>query len=292
MLLDIQNLSKTYANGVRALDDVSLRLGPGMFGLLGPNGAGKTTLMNILATLLRPDAGSVSLDGVDLLREPQAVRRQLGYLPQEFGVYPHTSAEEMLDYLAQLKGISDAKARCGEVARLLELVNLADVRRRAVDSFSGGMRRRFGVAQALLGDPRLVIVDEPTAGLDPAERHRFHHLLTEISSRTIVLLSTHIVEDVAHLCPEMGILDGGRLVVCGKPAALLAEAAGRLWIKTVAKGEVPAHREKHAVLSTRLHLGTVALIVRSDTPPGDGFEPKTPDLEDVYFTHVRHAAEA
>lgn len=282
MTLEIRNLSKTYGNGVRALDDVSLTLAPGMFGLLGPNGAGKSTLMNTLATLQEPDAGVIRLGEIDALKEPQRVRADLGYLPQEFGSYPNTSAEAMLDHLALLKGIVDKGERRDHVGRLLDLVNLTEAKKRSVDTYSGGMRQRYGIAQALLGDPSLVIVDEPTAGLDPAERNRFHKVLAEIGENTIVLLSTHIVEDVANLCERMAILANGRIVAQGTPRELTDALRGTLWQKSVARGEPYTG----SVVSSRLLAGRLLVVVRADAPPDVGFLPKEPDLEDVYFAHV------
>jgi ABC-type multidrug transport system ATPase subunit len=286
-LLSITDLSKTYPNGVQALSGVSLDIGSGLFGLLGPNGAGKSTLMRTLATLLEPDAGRVTLDGADVLADPQRHRRRLGYLPQDFGVYPGVSAAALLDHLAVLKGVSDRRARAAQVDALLQRTNLYAHRRRAVDGFSGGMRRRFGIAQALLGDPRLVIVDEPTAGLDPEERHRFHDLLSEIGERVIVVLSTHIVEDVRQLCPRMAVLSEGRVLLEGEPDRLVERLQGRVWRKTVERGEVERYRASLPVLSTRLHSGRTRVQVLADAAPEPGFEPVPPDLEDVYFSALR-----
>ncbi len=290
-MLTISRLSKTYANGVRALDDVNLTIGSGLFGLLGPNGAGKSTLMRTIAALQEPDAGEILLDGVNIVADPHEVRRRLGYLPQDFGVYPGVSALSLLDHIAVLKGITDRRVRREQVSAVLELTNLHDVRNKAVSTYSGGMKQRFGIAQALLGDPRLIIVDEPTAGLDPEERNRFHNLLSEIGENAVVLLSTHIVEDVRDLCPNMAILAAGRVVREGEPARLVAELDGRLWRKTVAKPDVPAHRESHAVISTRLFGGRTQLHVLSEETPGPGFETIAPDLEDVYFS-VLHSLSA
>ena len=282
-MLSIVEVSKTYPNGVAALKGVSLEIPDGLFGLLGPNGAGKSTLMRTLATLQEPDAGSIHLDGLDVRRDPQALRRRLGYLPQEFGVYPGISAAALLDHLALLKGVTDARARAEQVAALLARTNLHDHRRQAVDTFSGGMRRRFGIAQALLGDPRLLIVDEPSAGLDPEERHRLHDLLCEIGESRIVILSTHIVEDVRQLCTRMAVLSAGRVLLQGEPGPLVESLAGRLWRKTVTREEASACRGSLAVLSTQLRAGRVQVQVLADTSPGAGFEPVEPDLEDVYF---------
>jgi ABC-2 type transport system ATP-binding protein len=286
-VLTIKGLSKTYANGVRALDDVSLTIGSGLFGLLGPNGAGKSTLMRTIAALQEPDTGEIHLDGVDVLAEPQELRRRLGYLPQDFGVYPGVSALVLLDHIAVLKGITDRRARREQVDAVLQLTNLYAVRKNAVSTFSGGMKQRFGIAQALLGDPRLIIVDEPTAGLDPEERNRFHNLLAELGESAVVLLSTHIVEDVSDLCPTMAILVGGRVVLEGEPSRLVEALEGRLWRKGVAKSEVAAHRATCDVISTRLLGGRTQLHVLADAPPGPGFEPIAPDLEDVYFSVLR-----
>lgn len=282
-MLTLTNLTKTYPGGAAALKGVDLELGAGLFGLLGPNGAGKSTLMRILATLQRPDGGSVRFEGVDALANPELLRRRLGYLPQEFGVYPKVSALALLDYLALLKGLHDRRARDAQVDALLHLTNLHAVRKEAVASFSGGMKQRFGIAQALLGDPRLVIVDEPTAGLDPEERNRFHNLLSEISERVVVLLSTHIVEDVRDLCPRMAILAEGRILLQGEPDRLVAGLEGRVWRREATRGEVPALREAHRVLSTQLHGGRTRVRVLADTRPDPTFEPAAPDLEDVYF---------
>jgi ABC-type multidrug transport system ATPase subunit len=282
--LSIVDVSKTYPNGVQALKGVTLTVGNGLFGLLGPNGAGKSTLMRTLATLQEPDSGRISLDGVDVLSDPQALRRRLGYLPQEFGVYPGISAHALLDHVALLKGLTDSGERAGQVAALLQRTNLHEHRRKAVESFSGGMRRRFGIAQALLGDPRLVIVDEPSAGLDPEERHRLHDLLSEIGESRIVILSTHIVEDVRQLCTRMAILSEGRVLLQGEPGPLVEALAGRIWRKTVAREEVGAYRDALPVLSTQLRAGRTQLEVLADAPPGAGFEPVEPDLEDVYFS--------
>ncbi|MEO6323681.1 MAG: ABC transporter ATP-binding protein [Thermoanaerobaculia bacterium] len=282
-MLTISGLKKTYANGVRALDGVTLSIGRGLFGLLGPNGAGKSTLMRTIAALQEPDEGSIQLDGVDVVARPQELRRRLGYLPQDFGAYPGISALALLDHIAVLKGILDNRARTEQVNAVLQLANLHDVRKNAVSTYSGGMRQRFGIAQALLGAPRLIIVDEPTAGLDPEERNRFHNLLAEIGEEAVVLLSTHIVEDVSDLCPKMAILAGGRVRLQGEPARLIAELEGRLWRKAVAKAAVAEHRLRHDVISTRLFAGQTQLHVLADARPDPGFSPIAPTLEDVYF---------
>jgi len=283
-MLQIAHLSKTYSNGVRALDDVSLTIGAGLFGLLGPNGAGKSTLMRTVATLQEPDSGSITLDGGDIVRNPELIRGRLGYLPQEFGVYPKIPAVDLLDHLAVLKGVSNKSERRDQVDSLLQLTNLHAVRKRAVSTFSGGMKQRFGIAQALLGNPRLVIVDEPTAGLDPEERNRFHNLLSEIGENVVVILSTHIVEDVSDLCPRMAVLAAGRIIIEGKPSELVRGLDGRVWRKQVRKDDVAAYRDSLRVLSTRLYEGETRLHVLADERPDAGFERINPDLEDVYFS--------
>lgn len=282
-MLRIENLSKTYGNGVQALEDVSLEIPRGMFGLLGPNGAGKSTLMRTIATLQGVDAGSLFFGNVDVLNEKHEVRKILGYLPQEMGIYPGISAEALLDHFAVLKGLIHAGERREAVERLLRMTNLHDVRRRKLGTFSGGMRRRFGIAQALLGDPELIIVDEPTAGLDPEERIRFHNLLCEIGETAVVILSAHIVEDVRELCSHMAILSQGRVLLRGEPGALVARLAGRVWRKAVGRSEVAGYQESMPVLSTRLAAGRTVIHVLGDRSPGDGFEPAEPDLEHVYF---------
>lgn len=286
-MLQISNLSHVYANGVQALDNVSLDIPRGMFGLLGPNGAGKSTLMRTLATLQKPTGGSIRFGTVDVLSDPMALRQMLGYLPQEFGVYPRISAEDMLDHLAVLKGITNAKQRRELVTELLRQTNLYDVRKKALAGYSGGMRQRFGIAQALLGDPKLIIVDEPTAGLDPEERNRFHNLLSEIGENVVVILSTHIVEDVADLCQNMAIIVGGRIVAQGQPLAMIEGMRGRIWRKMVDKAAVADHQACYNVISTRLFAGRSVVHVVADSDPGDGFEPVAGGLEDVYFSTLR-----
>ncbi len=294
--LRIDRLSKTYPNGVQALRDVSLTIPTGMFGLLGPNGAGKSTLMRTIATLLEADSGSIVLDnldglgGMDVLRQKDDVRRVLGYLPQEFGVYPRVSAEGMLEHFATLKGINDRRLRKDTVAALLQQVNLYDVRKQNLGTFSGGMRQRFGIAQALLGNPQLIIVDEPTAGLDPGERVRFHNLLAEIGENVIVILSTHIVEDVSDLCSRMAIISHGRVLVEGEPSQRIANVEGKIWRRVIDKGELPLLQNDHAVISTRLAAGKTVVHVFSEERPV-GFEAVNPSLEDVYFSTL-HIAEA
>jgi len=282
-MLAISDLCKTYPGGVRALDGVSLTVGVGLFGLLGPNGAGKSTLMRTIAALQRPDSGSITLDGTDVVAAPQAVRRVLGYLPQDFGVYPGVGARALLDHIAVLKGIGGRGERRAQVDAVLHLANLDAVADTPVSAFSGGMRQRFGIAQALLGRPRVIVVDEPTAGLDPEERNRFHNLLSEIGEDAIVLLSTHIVEDVSVLCPKMAVLASGRIILEGAPAQLLAALAGRLWRKAVPRTAVSHYRATVPVLSTHLFAGETRIHVVADSQPEPGFEPVSPGLEDVYF---------
>jgi ABC-2 type transport system ATP-binding protein len=285
--LRIANLSKTYSNGVKALDNVSLTIPSGMFGLLGPNGAGKSTLMRTLATLQEPDGGSVTLGEIDLLTRKDEVRRILGYLPQDFGVYPRTSAQDLLGHIALLKGVTNRRERREVVASLLQRCNLYDERKKALSGFSGGMRQRFGIAQALIGDPRLLIVDEPTAGLDPVERNRFYNLLAEIGDEVIVILSTHIVEDVTDLCTKTAIIQGGRVLYQGRPQDAIAQLAGKIWQISIANGDLARYESRYHVVSSRLVAGRRLLHVYSDSPPGDGFAPCEPDLEDVFFTTVR-----
>ena len=292
-MLIIESLTHIYPNGVKALDDVSLTIQAGMYGLLGPNGAGKSTLMRTVATLQAPSAGYVRFDDIDVLKEPEKLRRILGYLPQDFGVYPRVSAYDMLDHMAVLKGIADRRERKETVEALLNQVNLWAVRNKALAGFSGGMRQRFGIAQALIGDPRLIIVDEPTAGLDPEERNRFLNLLAEIGENVVVILSTHIVEDVSDLCPAMAIISGGRIVREGSPAELVEQLHGRIWTKTIDKADLEAHRERYDIISTRLFAGRTVIHVFSETDPGDGFSPVRGGLEDVYFSTlsgIRRAA--
>jgi ABC-2 type transport system ATP-binding protein len=290
--LQIRNLQHTYANGVRALAGVDLDVPRGMYGLLGPNGAGKSTLMRIVATLQQPIAGSITFDGVDILADPFAIRRVLGYLPQEFGVYPRISAEALLDHLAVLKGVGPAKVRREQVEALLEQTNLYDARRRAVSTYSGGMRQRFGIAQALLGNPQIVIVDEPTAGLDPTERHRFHEVLSEIGATVAVILSTHLLDDVSRLCSRAAILFGGRIVADGELSSLVATLQGRIWRKTVPRGDVEAYRRDFNVLSSRYTDAHAVLHVLADDNPSAGFEPVSGELQDVYFAMTAEADKA
>ena len=286
MELKIQNLSKTYSNGVQALNNISLTIPQGMFGLLGPNGAGKSTLMRTIATLQDADKGSVSLDGINVLENKQAVRERLGYLPQDFGLYPRINAEVMLDHIAQMKGVGKKSERKELVASLLQKVNLFQHRKKGLGTYSGGMRQRFGIAQALVGNPSLIIVDEPTAGLDPSERNRFYNLLSEIGENTIVILSTHIVEDVSTLCSQMAIICGGELMMEGKPHDGIASLEGKIYAKAIQKEELDSYKQDLQVISTKLVEGELNLRIESDTNPGNGFEPVPADLEDVYFSHI------
>jgi len=283
-MLIIENLTHVYGNGVRALDEVSLTIPRGMFGLLGPNGAGKSTLMRTIATLQAPTSGHIRFDDIDVLKNPEALRRTLGYLPQDFGVYPRVSAYDMLDHMAVLKGISGTKERKATVEHLLNQVNLWNVRKKAIAGFSGGMRQRFGIAQALIGDPRLIIVDEPTAGLDPEERNRFLNLLAEIGENVVVILSTHIVEDVSDLCPAMAIICDGRIVREGAPLDLVGQLKGRIWKKIIDKSDLETAKAQHKVISTRLLAGRTVIHILSDDNPGDGFTSVEGGLEDVYFS--------
>jgi ABC-type multidrug transport system ATPase subunit len=287
MKLTIQKLSKRYRNGVQALSDVSLTIPTGMFGLLGPNGAGKSTLMRTIATLQEPDTGEIFLDDLDVLRSKDAVRRLLGYLPQEFGLYPKVTALRMLDHFAVLKGIGPARHRREVVSQLLQKTNLYDVRKRQLGGFSGGMKQRFGIALALLGDPKLIIVDEPTAGLDPEERVRFLNLLSEIGENIVVILSTHIVADISDLCQQMAIIHRGRVILSGKPNELSGQLEGRVWKKVIDKSDLAACEEQFPVISTRLFAGRSLIHVCSDNEPDATFESVAPELEDVYFWAIK-----
>jgi ABC-2 type transport system ATP-binding protein len=293
-MLHIQHLTHVYPNGTRALDDVSLTIPAGMFGLLGPNGAGKSSLMRCLATLQVPSSGQIRFGDIDVIQQPADLRATLGYLPQDFGVYPRVSAQDMLDHLAVLKGVAGRGERKDTVETLLRQVNLWDVRKKAIAGFSGGMRQRFGIAQALIGNPRLIIVDEPTAGLDPEERNRFNNLLAEIGEHVVVILSTHIVDDVTDLCPRAAILVGGRIVEAGTPSELIAALQGRVWQASIDKHELDAARQRHEVIATRLRSGRTVIRVLSDGSPGVGFSPAEAGLEDVYFAtlHRHRAAQA
>jgi ABC-type multidrug transport system ATPase subunit len=295
MDLAIRGVSKTYANGVRALQDVTLDIPRGMYGLLGPNGAGKSSLMRTIATLQEPDTGSIMLGDIDVLREKDRVRRTLGYLPQEFGVYPSVSAERLLDHFAVLEGFTERAARRRVVEALLRQTNLWDVRKERLGGYSGGMRQRFGIAVALLGNPSLIIVDEPTAGLDPAERVRFLNLLSEIGENSVVILSTHIVEDVAELCQRMAIIARGQILLEAEPLAAIAALRGRVWRRVVAKQELPEVERRYRLICTKLQAGRTVVHVHAESAPGPEFEPVEPDLEDVYFSvmaghHGAHAA--
>ncbi len=286
MQLIIEHLSKTYPNAVKALDDVSLTIPMGMYGLLGQNGAGKSTLMRTLATLQDADSGTATLDGLDVLNQKDAVRRLLGYLPQEFGVYPKVGATDLLDHFAVLKGITNGRERSELVEALLHRVNLYEHRKKAVSSYSGGMKQRFGIAQALIGNPKLIIVDEPTAGLDPGERNRFYNLLSEIGENVIVILSTHIVQDVMELCNNMAIIHQGRVLYSGSPTASVAELNGKIWEKSITKSELPVYQQRYSVISSKLVGGKPLVHIFSESDPGEGFRPAQPDLEDVFFSTI------
>lgn len=286
MDLIIDSLSKTYPNGVQALKDFSISIGKGMFGLLGPNGAGKSTLMRTIATLQDADSGTITLGDLDVLRQKQEVRKLLGYLPQDFGLDPRVPAEAMLQHFAILKGIHNPKERKKLVEALLVQTNLWEQRKQKLGGFSGGMRQRFGIAQALLGNPKLLIVDEPTAGLDPSERVRFHNLLSEISQDVIIILSTHIVDDVSDLCTKMAIINSGELQYSGEPLAAISTMHGKIWKKIISKEELELHNAKYRVLSSKLYVGKLALRIFSESDPGDGFSNTEAHLEDVYFHYV------
>jgi len=291
-MLSIRQLNKTYANGVKAINNVSLEIPKGMFGLLGPNGAGKSSLMRTIATLQDPDSGAIDFDGLDVLKSKEALRRQLGYLPQDFGVYPKVSAEKLLNHFAILKGITGKGERKESVEALLHQTNLWDARKRHLGTYSGGMRQRFGIAQALLGAPRLVIVDEPTAGLDPDERNRFLNLLAQIGEQVVVILSTHIVADVTDLCPRMAMIAKGTVLLQGEPQAAIDAVRSRVWRRTVSKESLAEYQQRFTVLSTRLVAGRPQINVFADAQPDDGFVSVEPDLEDVYFLQIRSGAGA
>jgi ABC-2 type transport system ATP-binding protein len=293
MMLNLQDVSHIYPNGTRALDHVTLSIPRGMYGLLGPNGAGKSTLMRAIATLQTPTEGTIRFGGIDVIAEPEKLRRKLGYLPQDFGVYPRVSAYEMLDHMAVLKGIASAADRKTTVETLLHQTNLWSVRKKMLSGFSGGMRQRFGIAQALIGNPELIVVDEPTAGLDPEERNRFLNLLAEIGENVVVILSTHIVEDVADLCHRMAVLADGRVQLEGSPQELIHSTRGRIWRKVIERGELAHYREQYEILSTRLFAGRTVIHILSEHDPGNGFTPADAGLQDVYFCTLaqsRHAA--
>jgi len=288
MKLTISNVSKTYSNGVKALQDFSLEISTGLFGLLGPNGAGKSTLMRTLATLQEPDSGSIMLDNLNVLENKHDLRKVLGYLPQEFGVYPRVDAQTLLNHMAVLKGISNSSERKDIVESLLHRVNLFDVRKKAVHGFSGGMKQRFGIAQALLGNPKLIIVDEPTAGLDPGERNRFYNLLSEIGENVIVILSTHIVQDVRQLCSNMAIVNHGKLIYSGTPSDSINELDGMIWEKAILKDELKHYQENYNIISSRLVSGNPIIHIISSNNPNNGFSKVGADLEDVFFTKIMH----
>ena len=288
-MLQLTEVTQVYPNGTKALDNVSLTIPKGMFGLLGPNGAGKSTLMRTVATLQSPTSGTIRFGEIDILANPEALRERLGYLPQDFGVYPRVSAYDMLDHMAVLKGVASAGERRDTVETLLNQTNLWNVRKKAIAGFSGGMRQRFGIAQALIGNPELIIVDEPTAGLDPEERNRFLNLLAEIGENVVVILSTHIVEDVADLCPRMAVLATGRIQLEGAPLDLIAQARGTVWAKTIARPDLDIYRDQYEVISTRLFAGRTIIHVLSESDPGNGFEPAAGGLEDVYFSTLAHS---
>jgi len=294
-MLSLSGVTHVYANGTKALDDATLEIPTGMFGLLGPNGAGKSTLMRCIATLQTPSAGSIRFDDLDVLAQPEALRARLGYLPQDFGVYPRVSAYDLLDHLAVLKGIGAPGPRRETVETLLQQVNLWSVRKKAVAGFSGGMRQRFGIAQALIGSPQLIIVDEPTAGLDPEERNRFNNLLAEIGQNVVVILSTHIVDDVSDLCSRMAIIDGGRIVLTGEPGELVRSLRGRVWRRAVPKEQLAETQARLDVISTRLRGGQTVVHVVADQAPEAGFEPVEGGVEELYFDTLaqgRRAARA
>lgn len=292
MKLEINNLSKTYANGVQALKDINLEINTGMFGLLGPNGAGKSSLMRTLATLQEPDTGSVTFGDIDVLKQKDDVRKLLGYLPQEFGVYPKISAEVLLDHLAVLKGVTKRSERKELVSSLLQKTNLFDSRKKNLGGYSGGMKQRFGIAQALLCDPKLIIVDEPTAGLDPAERNRFHNLLSELGENTVVILSTHIVDDVKELCTDMAIINKGEVLLKGNPMESIDTIKGKIWKKVIEKAELEDYKENYKVVSEKLISGKPIIHVYADNLPDGSFESVDADLEDVYFSQIFGAEQA
>jgi len=285
--LKIESLSKTYPNGVKALDSVSLEIGSGMFGLLGPNGAGKSSLMRTLACLQEADSGSAYLDDINILTQADELRKHLGYLPQEFGVYNKISAEQLLDHLAVLKGITNAKERKELVGHLLQKVNLYKERKKSVKGFSGGMKQRIGIAQALIGSPKLIIVDEPTAGLDPGERNRFHNLLADVGQDVIILLSTHIVDDVRELCSRFAVMNLGKIVYHGSPEDSIQEIDGKVWQKQIERHELEEHQAKYKVISDKMIAGKPVIHVYQESDPGNGFQAVRPNLEDVFFTKTK-----
>ena len=286
MNLTINNISKTYSNGVKALQNISLEIPKGMFGLLGPNGAGKSTLMRTIATLQEADKGTISLGNLDVFTQKNEVRQVLGYLPQQFGLYPKVTAEVLLNHFAVLKGITNKGERKDVVSALLHKTNLYTVRRQNLVGFSGGMKQRFGIAQALLSNPKLLIVDEPTAGLDPVERNRFYNILSELGENTVVILSTHIVEDVKELCTNMAVINQGQVLLKGNPLKIIEELEGKVYQRTIVKSELETYKENYQVISEKLFLGKPIIHILSDTNPGDGFTPVKADLEDVYFSQI------
>lgn len=290
MKLTIQNLSKTYPNGTKALNGVNLEISAGMFGLLGPNGAGKSSLMRTMVTLQEADSGTATLGDINMLTDKEELRKHIGYLPQEFGLYPKVNAQMLLNHFAALKGIHDKQERKRTVDELLEKVNLSDHRKKNLGGYSGGMKQRFGIAQALIGNPKLVIVDEPTAGLDPQERNRFHNILSELGRETIVILSTHIVEDVKDLCTQMAILNKGQILTHGNPKSLVNTLEGQVWENIIDREALPQFRQLHQVISDRFYDGQTLVRILSESDPGDGFTSVNPGLEDVYFSHVNHSS--
>lgn len=289
-MLSIKDLNKTYPNGTKALNNVNLEISKGMFGLLGPNGAGKSSLMRTIATLQLADSGSIEFNGVDVFKTPEELRKVLGYLPQDFGVYPKVSAEMMLNHIAKIKGIQNSGERKAYVADLLNKVNLYKFRKRNLGDYSGGMRQRFGIAQALIGNPKLIIVDEPTAGLDPLERNRFHNLLSELGEEAVVILSTHIVDDVINLCTNMAVFNEGQVLVQGHPMDLTNSLNGKVFRKSIKKEEIAAYEESHTVLSSYLRGGNLNINVYAESNPGDGFEVISNTLEDFYFYSINQKA--
>jgi ABC-2 type transport system ATP-binding protein len=286
MELIIDNLSKTYSNGIKALQNISLEIPTGMFGLLGPNGAGKSTLMRTLSTLQEADSGSVFLGDIDVLKQKNELRQVLGYLPQQFGLYPKISAEVLLNHFAVLKGISNKSERKELVKALLQKTNLYEVRKQNLKGYSGGMKQRFGIAQALLNNPKLLIVDEPTAGLDPVERNRFYNVLSELGEQTVVILSTHIVDDVKELCTNMAIINQGQVCLKGNPIQIIEDLKGKVYKKTIEKPELNGYKQNYQVISEKLFLGKPTIHILSDTNPGDGFTGVNASLEDVYFSQI------
>jgi ABC-2 type transport system ATP-binding protein len=286
MQLAISHVSKTYSNGLKALNDINLTIAPGMFGLLGPNGAGKSTLMRTIATLQDPDEGSIMLGDINIVKQKEELRKMLGYLPQDFGFYPKVNAEDMLHHFAVLKGINNKAERKALCDALLNQTNLFEARKRNLSEYSGGMRQRFGIAQALLGNPKLIIVDEPTAGLDPAERNRFHNILSDLGENIIVILSTHIVEDIKNLCPRMVIMNRGQVLLDGKPSETIEKMKNTIWKLKIEKDQLNAYKEKYRIISAKIDEGQLMIRVQSDQIPDAAFVSADPDLEDVYFSNI------